>query len=88
VVPVDGLRTGELFFFAFFFFAGTRIDGQIPGFHAKDPESFAQAVHEVMTMSEEERRSIRERARQWATTTFSQEAFENGWTQSGWSRWL
>lgn len=66
----------------------TRVDGQIVGFHAKDPESFAQAVHEILTMSEEERRSIRARARQWATTTFSQEAFENGWTQSGWSRWL
>ena len=65
-----------------------RVDGQIVGFHAKDPESFAQAVHEILTMSEEERRSIRARARQWATTTFSQEAFENGWTQSEWSRWL
>ncbi|KAN0139176.1 mannosyltransferase [Lactarius tabidus] len=64
------------------------VDGLRTGFHAKDPESFAQAVHEILTMSEEERRSIRARARQWATTTFSQEAFENGWTQSGWSRWL
>ncbi|KAF8273568.1 hypothetical protein EI94DRAFT_1769118 [Lactarius quietus] len=58
------------------------------GFHAKDPESFAQAVHEVMTMSEGERLAIRTRARRWATMTFSQEAFEKGWTQSGWSRWL
>ncbi|KAH9169525.1 mannosyltransferase [Lactarius sanguifluus] len=64
------------------------VDGLRTGFHAKDPESFAQAVHEVMMMSEEERRSIRARARQWATTTFSQDAFEKGWTQSGWSRWL
>ncbi|KAH9077740.1 mannosyltransferase [Lactarius deliciosus] len=64
------------------------VDGLRTGFHAKDPESFAQAVHEVMVMSEEERRSIRARARQWATTTFSQDAFEKGWTQSGWSRWL
>ncbi|KAH9000600.1 mannosyltransferase [Lactarius hatsudake] len=64
------------------------VDGLRTGFHAKDSESFAQAVHEVMVMSEEERRSIRTRARQWATTTFSQDAFEKGWTQSGWSRWL
>ncbi|KAI9438301.1 mannosyltransferase [Lactarius indigo] len=87
VVPVDGLRTGE-HIFSVFFMASTRVDGKTAGFHAKDPESFAQAVHEVMVMSEEERRSIRTRARQWAMTTFSQEAFEKGWTQSGWSQWL
>jgi hypothetical protein len=39
-------------------------------------------------MSEEERLAIRERARGWATTTFAEEAFERGWTQSGWDRWL
>ncbi|KAI0299360.1 mannosyltransferase [Multifurca ochricompacta] len=64
------------------------VDGQRTGFHAKDPESFAQSVHEVMAMSEEERRVIRARARQWAMTTFSEEAFQEGWTESGWARWL
>jgi len=54
---------------------------KITGFHAKDPASFAQAVHEVITMAEEERVAIRARARRWATTTFSQEAFERGWAQ-------
>jgi alpha-1,2-mannosyltransferase len=64
------------------------VDGQQSGFHAKDPESFAQAVHEVIAMSEEERVAIRARARRWATLTFSEEAFERGWTQSGWALWL
>ncbi|KAI9513544.1 mannosyltransferase [Russula earlei] len=57
------------------------VGGQRTGFHAKDPESFAQAVHEVMVMPEEERVAIRARARRWATNTFSQEAFERGWAQ-------
>ncbi|KAI0252784.1 mannosyltransferase [Lactifluus subvellereus] len=64
------------------------IDGQRTGLHAKDPESFAESVHDVLAMSEEERLAIRARARQWATTTFSVEAFERGWTRSGWARWL
>ena len=60
----------------------------IAGFHAKDPESFAQAVHEVISMSDGEQVAIRERARRWATITFSEEAFERGWTQSGWAQWF
>jgi hypothetical protein len=58
------------------------------GFHARDPETFAQAVHDVITMPEEERVAIRAHARRWATTTFSREAFERGWTRSGWRQWL
>lgn len=76
------------YFIFFHFFSLTQVLMAISGFHAKDPESFAQVVHEVIAMEEGERRSIRARARQWATTRFSQEAFEKGWTQSGWSRWL
>ncbi|KAH9968034.1 mannosyltransferase [Russula dissimulans] len=57
------------------------VDGQRTGFHATDPASFAQAVHEVITMPEEERVAIRARARRWATATFSQEAFERGWVR-------
>jgi len=64
------------------------VDGQRTGFHARDPESFARAVHDVITMPEEERVAIRARAQQWATTRFSQEAFERGWTESGWAKWL
>jgi hypothetical protein len=64
------------------------VNDDIAGFHAKDPYGFAQAVHEVMVMPEEERVAIRTRARRWATTTFSQEAFERGWALSGWAQWL
>jgi len=64
------------------------VDSQRTGFHAKDPYGFAQAVHEVMVMPEKERVAIRTRARRWATATFSQEAFEWGWAQSGWAQWL
>ncbi|KAF8497476.1 mannosyltransferase [Russula emetica] len=64
------------------------VDGQRTGFHANDPKSFAQAVHEVISMSKEEQLAIRERARLWATTTFSEESFDRGWTQSGWAQWL
>ncbi|KAH9974362.1 mannosyltransferase [Lactifluus volemus] len=64
------------------------INGQRTGFHANDPESFAQSIHDVLAMSEEDRLAIRTRARQWATMTFSEDAFERGWKQSGWSRWV
>jgi alpha-1,2-mannosyltransferase len=64
------------------------MDEYFAGLHAKGPESFAESVHDVLAMSEEERLAIRARARRWATTTFSVEAFEHGWTQSGWARWL
>jgi len=74
--------------FYLFHTIGTGVNDKILGFHARDPESFARAVHDVITMPEEERVAIRERARQWATTRFSQEAFERGWTESGWAKWL
>lgn len=64
------------------------VNDKFTGFHAKSPEDFARAVHEVVVMSEEERVAICARARQWATTTFSEDAFETGWTQSDWAQWL
>jgi len=45
-------------------------------------------VHDIIAMPEEERMAIRARARGWVTTTFSQDAFEKSWMQSGWERWL
>ncbi|KAI0267331.1 mannosyltransferase [Gloeopeniophorella convolvens] len=64
------------------------IDGRRTGFHATDPEGFARAMHEVLVMPAAERLAMRERARARATVTFSEKAFEEAWTGSGWVQWL
>jgi len=62
--------------------------GQPTGFHATTPETFAEALHKVLTLSLAEELALRQRARTWAVQRFSQEEFEKGWSASGWKKWL
>ncbi|KAI0047804.1 glycosyltransferase family 4 protein [Auriscalpium vulgare] len=64
------------------------VDGQRTGFHAKDPESFADAIYEALTLSPKEELVLRQRARDWALKTFSEDEFERGWEASQWSKWM
>ncbi|KAH8082473.1 mannosyltransferase [Cristinia sonorae] len=63
-------------------------DGKPTGFHATTPETFAQALHKVLTLSTGEELAMRTRARTWAVKRFSEEEFEKGWAASGWKRFL
>ncbi|TFY83136.1 hypothetical protein EWM64_g876 [Hericium alpestre] len=63
-------------------------DGQPTGFHAKDPDSFAEALHTALTLSTEEDLAVRQRARSWAVSKFSESEFGKGWQASGWRQWL
>lgn len=53
------------------------------GYHAKTPESFASAMHEVFSLSTEEDLAVRERTRHRAVEVFSEEGFVKGW-EEGW----
>jgi alpha-1,2-mannosyltransferase len=56
----------------------------ISGFHAASPETFAEALHTVLTLPVDEELALRRRARTWAVQRFSEEEFEKGWNASGW----
>ena len=58
------------------------------GFHARDPDSFAHALHQALSLSKVEESAIRDRARQWAVQRFSEEEFVKGWNASGWQKYL
>jgi len=58
------------------------------GYHADDPDSFANALHKVLTLPADEQLAMRRRARAWAVQRFSEEVFEQGWNGSGWNTWL
>lgn len=60
----------------------------LSGFHAQSPETFADALHTVLTLSVEEELALRRRARTWAVQRFSEEEFERAWNSSGWKGWL
>jgi alpha-1,2-mannosyltransferase len=60
----------------------------ISGYHATSPETFAEALHTVFTLSEDKEAALRQRARTWAVQRFSNEEFENGWDASGWAEVL
>ena len=62
--------------------------GQPTGFHATEPVSFAEKLHEALSMDEEEQRAMRERGRKWAVERFSRAGFEEAWEASGWRQWL
>jgi len=63
-------------------------NGQPTGFHATTPDTFAVALHKVLTLPSVEELALRERARSWAVQRFSEEEFEMGWNGSGWKKWL
>ncbi|OJA16870.1 hypothetical protein AZE42_13465, partial [Rhizopogon vesiculosus] len=42
------------------------LDGGATGFHAHDSQSFADAMHRVLSMSKSQEQAMRERARRWA----------------------
>ncbi|KAF8194196.1 mannosyltransferase [Pholiota molesta] len=63
-------------------------NGERTGFHAKTTDEFAEALHTVLSLPNEEELAMRWRARAWAVQRFSEEEFERGWNQSGWRTWL
>jgi len=62
--------------------------GQPTGFHATTPETFAVALHKVLTLPPADELALRQRARTWAVQKFSEEEFEKGWNESEWKKWL
>ncbi|KAK7461905.1 asparagine-linked glycosylation protein, variant 2 [Stygiomarasmius scandens] len=63
-------------------------NGERTGFHATTPTSFAEVLHTALSLSKEEDRAIRERARTSAVKRFSEAEFTKGWDLSGWRNWL
>ncbi|KAG1796896.1 glycosyltransferase family 4 protein [Suillus variegatus] len=63
------------------------LDGEATGFHARDPQSFANAMHTVLSMSKSEQRAMRTRARTWAVSAFAEERFVEGW-EAAWKGWV
>ncbi|KAG2337923.1 mannosyltransferase [Suillus weaverae] len=63
------------------------LDGEATGFHAHDPQSFANAMHTVLSMSKSEEQAMRTRARTWAVSAFAEERFVEGW-ESAWKGWV
>ncbi|KAF8636015.1 hypothetical protein AX15_000175 [Amanita polypyramis BW_CC] len=62
--------------------------GEPTGFHAKDLDSFAEALHQALSLSQVEGLAMRNRARRLAMQRFSEEEFVNGWNASGWQSWF
>ncbi|BEJ12922.1 hypothetical protein CspHIS471_0300960 [Cutaneotrichosporon sp. HIS471] len=60
-------------------------DGNKTGFHATDAESFADAIHEALSLSRHQELAMRRTARSLARDKFSEAAFERGFAR-GWSR--
>ncbi|TCD65775.1 asparagine-linked glycosylation protein [Steccherinum ochraceum] len=63
-------------------------NGQPTGYHATSPETFAEALNAVLTLTPDEELAMRSRARTWAVQRFSEEEFEKEWDASGWKDWL
>ncbi|KAF9523410.1 mannosyltransferase [Crepidotus variabilis] len=63
-------------------------NGEPTGFHAQTTSEFADAMHEVLTLSVDAELAMRHRARTWAVQKFSEQEFEEGWNQSGWRKYL
>ncbi|KAF5367020.1 hypothetical protein D9758_003860 [Tetrapyrgos nigripes] len=72
--------------------------GKRTGYHATTPESFAEVLHEALSLSslsteaeaeaKDEDIAIRERARESAMKRFSEEEFVKGWDENGWKGWF
>ncbi|KAF8510347.1 mannosyltransferase [Hysterangium stoloniferum] len=69
--------------------AGPLKDIVVPrdGYHCTTPETFAQKLHAVLSLSPEQDLAMRERARAHATEVFSEKEFELGWYCGGWKEW-
>lgn len=63
-------------------------NGEPTGYHAKNPEAFAEALHTALILDPADDFAMRRRARTWAVQRFSEEEFERGWQASGWRGWL
>jgi len=63
-------------------------EGEPTGFHARDSDSFAEALHNALSLSTAEELAMRERARKWAVQRFAEAEFVKGWDASGWLSWL
>ncbi|KIK36874.1 glycosyltransferase family 4 protein [Suillus luteus UH-Slu-Lm8-n1] len=63
------------------------LDGEATGFHARDPQSFANAMHAVLSMNQSEELAMRTRARTWAVSAFAEERFVEGW-EAAWKGWV
>jgi len=63
-------------------------NGEPTGYHARTPETFAEALHAALTLSPADDLAMRRRARTWAVQRFSEEEFERGWQASEWRGWL
>jgi alpha-1,2-mannosyltransferase len=63
------------------------LDGEATGFHARDPQSFANAMHAVLSMDKSEEQAMRIRARTWAVRAFAEERFVEGW-EAAWKGWV
>ncbi|KAJ4002142.1 mannosyltransferase [Lentinula boryana] len=62
--------------------------GQPTGYHADSVETFAEALHTALSLSDDEEHVIRQRARTWAVQRFSEEEFEQSWNASQWKSFL
>ncbi|KAJ7201669.1 mannosyltransferase [Mycena pura] len=58
--------------------------GEITGYHATTPATFASSIHKAFTLSPMADLAIRQRARTWAVQRFSEAEFEASWEASGW----
>ncbi|KAF9262849.1 glycosyltransferase family 4 protein [Marasmius fiardii PR-910] len=63
-------------------------NGMPTGYHARNSDEFAQALHAALSLTSEEDLAIRERTRTWAVQRFSEAEFEKGWDACGWRSWL
>ena len=63
------------------------LDGEATGFHAHDSQSFADAMHRVLSMGKSEEQAMRERARRWAVDAFAEERFVEGW-EAAWKGYI
>ncbi|KAG1726222.1 glycosyltransferase family 4 protein [Suillus lakei] len=81
VIPVTRASSGPLHDIV------VPLDGEATGFHAHDLQSFANAMHTVLSMSKSEQRAMRTHARTWAVSAFAEEHFVEGW-EAAWKGWV
>lgn len=60
----------------------------LTGFHATSPESFANAIHDALSLSPTAQLAMRERAKKWAVERFSEDEFRKSWDASGWKKFI
>jgi alpha-1,2-mannosyltransferase len=63
------------------------LNSEPTGFHARDSQGFADAMHRVLSMSKSEERAMIERARRWAVSAFAEERFIEG-REAAWKGYI